>query len=161
MKVQQALARPLARKDNLIVRELPDETLVYDLDNNKAHCLNQTAARIWQHCDGQTSISELAAHLTPDGVATAAHEQVVWLALKQLTKDHLLATAIAPPAALSGLNRRQMIRTLGLTAAIALPVVTTILAPTPAQAVTCLPTGASCTDGAQCCNHICTGGTCA
>jgi len=35
---------PKARQDKLIVRELPNETLLYDHVSAKAHCLNQTAA---------------------------------------------------------------------------------------------------------------------
>ena len=39
---------PRARTSELIVKELPDETLVYDLANDKAHCLNHTAALVWK-----------------------------------------------------------------------------------------------------------------
>jgi len=51
---------PAARQEGLLVRELNDETLVYDLFNigHKAHCLNSTAALIWKYCDGQTSESD-------------------------------------------------------------------------------------------------------
>jgi hypothetical protein len=35
------LHTPTARKDQLIVKELDDETLVYDLERDEAHCLNQ------------------------------------------------------------------------------------------------------------------------
>lgn len=52
--------KPIARKDGLVVQEMPDELLVYDLDTNKAHCLNQTAAIIWKNCDGETSVTEIA-----------------------------------------------------------------------------------------------------
>ena len=45
----------LARHDELVVQELPDEVLVYDLRKHKAHCLNQTAAFVWNHCNGQAS----------------------------------------------------------------------------------------------------------
>ena len=38
---------PKARQEQLTVRELPDETVVYDLARHKAHCLNPTAALIW------------------------------------------------------------------------------------------------------------------
>ena len=51
---------PAARQAGLVVRELPGETLVYDLENNKAHCLNGTAALVWRRCDGQTTVAELA-----------------------------------------------------------------------------------------------------
>ncbi len=41
---------PRARQDELVVKELPDETLAYDLKRHKAHCLTRTAAQEWQHC---------------------------------------------------------------------------------------------------------------
>ena len=44
---------PVARKQGLVVQEMPDEVLIYDLDTNKAHCLNQTAAFVWKSCDGK------------------------------------------------------------------------------------------------------------
>ncbi|MBA3352846.1 MAG: PqqD family protein, partial [Blastocatellia bacterium] len=52
---------PIARKNGLVVQEVPDEVLVYDLETNKAHCLNQSAAMIWRSCDGKNSVSEIAA----------------------------------------------------------------------------------------------------
>ena len=56
MKQQpKAETNPLARREGLVIRELADEVLVYDLDRDRAHCLNQTAAFIWQCCDGRTS----------------------------------------------------------------------------------------------------------
>ena len=51
---------PKARQDKLIVRELPNETLLYDHVSAKAHCLNQTAGLVRKHCDGQTTVGELA-----------------------------------------------------------------------------------------------------
>jgi len=39
---------PLARKDQLIVKEVDDEVLVYDLKTDQAHCLNKTAALVWK-----------------------------------------------------------------------------------------------------------------
>ncbi len=47
---------PIARKEGLVIQEMPEEVLVYDLDTNKAHCLNQTAAFVWKSCDGKNSI---------------------------------------------------------------------------------------------------------
>ena len=48
METTRALM-PRARQDELVVEELPDETLVYDLKRHKARCLNRTAALVWQH----------------------------------------------------------------------------------------------------------------
>src|SRR5207248_2525045 len=36
--------RPSARQDRLVVQELSDEVLVYDLDRHRAHCLNRAAS---------------------------------------------------------------------------------------------------------------------
>jgi hypothetical protein len=46
-----------------VIQELPDETLVYDLQRNRAHCLNRTAALVWRHCDGQATVADLARSL--------------------------------------------------------------------------------------------------
>jgi hypothetical protein len=51
---------PKARTDKLSVRQLVEETVIYDLESHKAHSLNAAAAFVWRHCDGLTSIAELA-----------------------------------------------------------------------------------------------------
>ena len=52
---------PKYRRDNLIVKELVDEALVYDLKNNRAFCLNKPSAVVWSLCDGNNSVTEIAA----------------------------------------------------------------------------------------------------
>ena len=51
---------PEARREDIVVQELPDETLVYDLKRHKALCLNRAAGLVWKHCDGRTSVAEMA-----------------------------------------------------------------------------------------------------
>jgi hypothetical protein len=93
---------------------------------------------------------------------TVVDEKLVWYAVDQFSKDNLLEKAVAPPAFIvAGMNRRQMVRTLGLAAVVAVPLVTSIVAPTPAQAATCRPPGAACTTSIQCCSGLCSAGTCA
>ena len=147
---------PSARKDGLIVQNLPDETLVYDLERDRAHCLNPTAAFVWRHCDGRSNAGEIARALK-DKTKQPVDEKLVWLAIDQLGRNHLLKETPAPPPQFAGLNRREVMRALGLTAAVAIPVVASIVAPFPAQAATCLGSGASCTSPAQCCSSICAG----
>ena len=132
MKQASKQRKPLARKEGLVIQELPDEVLVYDLDRDRAHCLNETAAFVWQHCDGRTSANEIARALGKK-VNTAVDEKVVLFALDQLGRNHLMATPSVPPQLLAGLNRREMVRALGIAAAVAVPVVASIVAPTPAQ----------------------------
>ena len=148
---------PRARREGLVIQELPDEVLVYDRERDKAHCLNQTAALVWGYCDGKTTVPTMARQLEHDLKTEAVDEKIVWYALNQLSKDHLLADDFIAPAMLSGMSRRQMVRVMGVAAVIALPLVTSIIAPTPAQAATCLATGAACSGGAQCCSGSCPG----
>ena len=126
-------ALPLARKASLVVKDVDDETLVYDLETDQAHCLNDTAARVWKSCDGQTSVTEIALNLRAHEDAPV-EENVVWLALDQLEKFKLLEKPLNKPATfLPGMSRRQAVRALGV-AAISLPLITSIVAPTGALA---------------------------
>ena len=117
---------PQRREEDLLVRSLSDETLVYDLKRDQAHCLNSTAAAVWQRCDGRTSVAQLAAMLSRE-CNILADEHVVWLALRQLQKARLLQTRVHPPSNLPRRSRRELIRVLGVAAAV--PAVMTILAP--------------------------------
>lgn len=160
MKDSKRQEAPKARKEGLVIRELAEEVLIYDTLTEKAHCLNKTAALVWKYSDGLSSISQIAHSLSLE-LDAPVDEQLVWFALEQLSKDQLLAEPIEMPQLMHGMTRRQLVRTLGLAAVIAVPVVTSIVAPTAAQAATCLPPGAACTSSAQCCNGLCSGGTCA
>jgi len=160
---------PRAREEELVVREVEDETLVYDLKRHKAHSLNPTAARVWRYCDGNTTIAEMARRLRAE-LDTPVDEQVVRLALQRLDGAHLLQERLIPAGGAEQISRRSVARRLGMAAGltILLPVVTSIVAPTPALAATCLadvPGGACCPPGsilnqpcggAACPHHVCT-----
>jgi hypothetical protein len=150
MKEKASNSKPLARSEGLIIKELPDEVLVYDLERDRAHCLNQTAAYVWQNSNGKNSAAEIAGALGAK-LDCAVDENLVWLALDQLGRKHLMELQPPPPLAMTGMNRRAMVRALGLAAMVAVPVVTSIVAPTPAQAGTCVALGGACADTAQCC----------
>jgi len=154
--------KPQVRLDGLIVRELDNEILIYDTETNKAHCLNETAALVWKECDGQSTAAEITRRLS-QRLGTKIDERVVWFALKQFSRDRLLAEKVTMPAALisAGLNRREMVRVLGLAAVVAVPLVTSIVAPTAVQAATCLPPGGGCSTSAQCCSGLCSNNVCA
>jgi hypothetical protein len=151
--------KPCVRADGLVVQALPDEVLVYDLERHKAHCLNHTAAQVWKHCDGQTSVAEMVCKLEQE-MKTPVPEDVVWLALQQLGKARLLAEKIDAPETGKRISRREVIRRLGWGAAVALPLVTSIVAPTAVEAASCLSTGSACTSSAQCCSGVCAGIIC-
>lgn len=137
---------PKARKHQLIVKELSDETLVYDLDTNKAHCLNDTAGRVWKNCDGRNSVAEIRATLSNE-TGVAIDEGVVWLALDQLEEFKLLDQAPTAQGVFAGMSRRQLMRNMGI-AAVTLPMIVSIVAPTFAQAVS--PCGQPCSNPSNC-----------
>jgi hypothetical protein len=144
---------PQARRDGLVIQDLPNEVLVYDTERHTAHCLNRTAAAVWQQCDGRTSVGELTRRLSREGVGPGA-EQAVWTALEQLEQAHLLVERIHAPEPGGRFSRREALRMLGV-AAVTVPLVTTISAPAAAANGTCVANGFACSNNAQCCSLCC------
>ncbi len=124
---------PVARKEGLVVQETAEEVLVYDLNSNKAHCLNQTAAFVWKSCTGDNSISEIT-KLFEKEIGSAVQEDLIWLAIDQLNEKNLLAANLASKFA--GRSRREAIKKIGLATVVALPIVASLTAPTSALAST-------------------------
>ncbi len=142
---------PEARQSQLVVRELEGEVLVYDLERDTALCLNQTAATVWKYCDGERTVDEIAVCVGA-ALGFEADQQVVWYALDQLSKDHLLEESAVPVENGSGLTRRQLLKRVGVMAA-AVPVVTAITAPTAWAVNSCVQSGQPCMQGQICCSN--------
>ncbi len=147
---------PIARKEGLVVQEMPDEVLVYDLETNKAHCLNQTAASVWKSCDGVSSIGEIKTKLETE-FKTTIPEDFVLLALEQLSKDKLLEKEIETK--ISGMSRREVIKKIGFASMVALPVVAMLSFPQSALAVVC-PASQQGKQGGCAVGELCCSGTC-
>ncbi len=153
--------RPRARFEELVTKQLEGgETVVYDRTRDRVHCVNRTAALVWQHCDGTRSVADLA-RILHDEVGLPEDEAIVDLALAELRKAKLLE---AEPEGVftAPLTRRQAVQRLSYGAVIGalLPVVASIVAPRPAAAASCLPNGARCTDDNDCCSGFCTSFLC-
>jgi hypothetical protein len=146
--VKSTARLPIARTRALVIRELDDETLVYDTERDKAHCLNRTAALVWDQCDGKTTAREAAASLRSE-FTVSVDEDIVWLAVKQLERFHLIEPGSKSPS----VSRRDLVLKYA-PAALALPVIMSISAPTPAQGGSCAPTGGSCVT-LRCCVGFC------
>lgn len=167
---EKNLIMPKSRVEGLVIQELEDETLVYDLTNHRAHCLNSSIARIWRSCDGRTSIEEIARTVEAE-FQEAPGEPIVLFAVDQLGKARLLENRIDRKLAV-GMSRRSAIRKLGVAAAIALPLITSIVAPEAAMAASCTgsPINANAcnvNNNGRCCNRpnnggigTCTNGSC-
>ena len=136
-----------------MVRELADETLVYDLEGHRAHCLNRTAALVWKLCDGENTVSRIAEKMG-ERLSARVPGEVVRLALDQLADRGLLTPCDVRPPEANSVSRRAMMRRLGLAAAVALPLVTSIISPTPVMAQSpCTET--SCPPGTTCQAGVC------
>ena len=92
---------PKAKTAHLIVREIDDETLVYDMGRHAATCLNEFAAKVWR---GTT-----VRRPWPTSSTQGEDERAVWLALHRLNGSNYsrkkspcrLTCAPARPAARS------------------------------------------------------------
>jgi hypothetical protein len=127
---------PTRRERGLVATEVLGEVLVYDLERHRAHCLNAAATVVFRHCDGTRSVAQLATALARELGGEAATDRV-WLALEALDRAHLLLHAGDRSPRAGRLSRRELVRRLGVAAA--LPIVTSVLAPTPAEAAaTCV-----------------------
>lgn len=127
------MKNPKARDEDLVVQELAEEILVYDLTTNEAHCLNKSAALVWKYCDGKTSVTDIA-KLLEKSFGDPVEDDFVRLAINSLTEKNLLneQSHFDLP------NRRELLRKIGRASVIALPVVASLVAPPAAMAGNCV-----------------------
>jgi hypothetical protein len=152
---------PVARIENIVVQNLDKELLIYDLTTHQAYCLNETSALIYQLCDGNNSIEEINRQLSKK-LNSSVTDDLIWLALDQLKKDNLLADSNEIEINFNGLSRREAIRKVGLATMIAMPTISSLMAPTAAMAQSagsCNSIGQACT-GAQSVGSCCSGSFC-
>ena len=146
---------PKARKEDLIVKELSDEVLIYDLKCHKAHHLDPVMAFIWKHCDEHTTVTELAKQMQ-QRLGKTFDADLLWIALRRLDRASLLQKPI-PQAPKVNSSRREMTRKIALLGGLA---VVSILAPTAASAASCVPSGGPCAlvNPGACCSLTCING---
>jgi hypothetical protein len=152
--VMPSTLKPLARAEDLIIQEVEDEVLVYDLRIARAHCLSASAALVWKACDGGVGADALADKLDLD-------EEVVLRALAELEEKDLLD--YGPVTVMNGNGNGSTRREFGFRVAklgalgAAAPMIYSVAIATPMAAATptpaqCLFYSAQSCDG---CKHIC------
>jgi len=160
-----SIERPRARRGGLVVRDLGDEVVVYELESHRGHCLNRTAALVWRACDGRRPTAAIAAHVGRE-LGVSADEDFVRYTLRRLGHAGLLDSPVEERT----LTRREVARRIGQAAL--LPVVVSLLAPRPSEAATCPCTspavcdcagqanGTSCWNGIDCVSWLCCNNVC-
>ena len=169
METTRALM-PRARQDELVVEELQDETLVYDLERHKARCLNRTAALVWR-CIAMVKRAwprwPRCSRSNWPSRPTRPWCGWRWIAW---SGAHLLTEPVTLPADRAQYSRRQMLRTLRRAAGISLllPVIESIVAPLAVAQGSCVTSLALCgTFPPNCmrrapliCGKLCCNGSC-
>ena len=128
------------RFDGLEIERASDEILALKPGAAQAYALNQTAAIVFDLCDGGHSKSEMASAIQ-HRTGLPADERVVDLALDGLVDAGLVALDASAPR--PGITRRALMRRLSLSAATMalLPVIQPIVAKPSAAASSPHPTG--------------------
>ncbi len=123
---------PQARSEQLVIRQLADETIVYDTRVHSAACLNELAQKVWALCDGNRDLDDIV------DACDGANAAIVSQALSKLSKADLLEV---PFEAASGTSRRGMMGQMagaGLAAAVTVMTVPTAVMNRPGFTGGCL-----------------------
>lgn len=148
--------KPISRKTNIVVQDLENEVLIYDLEINKAFCLNKTSALVYEFADGTKTVGEISNEMSVK-LKIRVSEDLVWMALEGLKKDNLLANADELTDHFGGLTRREVVKRVGFASVVMLPLISTVIAPNAVMAQSgCAGNGLSCTFASytqsNCCN---------
>lgn len=145
--------QPMAKAAGLMVTEMDEDTLVYNLDNYRAVSLNQTAESIRKLCDGTRDVHAIASFV---GVSEAVTAKVH----RDLDRNGLLEPGFD---SITLLGRRKFLSSVAkgsAAAAAAVPIVLATTLPAAAQAASCLPKNTPCSFNSQCCSGDCKNGKC-
>lgn len=110
------------RSNGLIVTEAGDDLIVYDEEGSQIHTLNSLATSIWRQIDKADSIDDLAEKLglSPDTVSTA---------IASLQNANLLTGRSGNHLPSPGMTRRRLMRGIGASGAVTLPIIVSVSAP--------------------------------
>lgn len=130
---------PTARTADIIEQKVDGDLLIYDLRVNKAYILNDTLEKVFNACNGVTSLAELCGrhNYIPE---------LVYLALDELRKNDLIETDESYVSPLAGINRREVVKRIGISSLAALPLISSLTAPPAVAAASsvCTPNAPGC-----------------
>jgi hypothetical protein len=128
---------PRARRNGIVVQEVAGETLVYDLDRHRAHCLAPVLAEVWRRCNGRRSPGQIA-RVVERRTGQPMDEQALAVALRRLARAKLLEDAPGRIAPAPG--RRELLKKAAAVAGLSL---VSVVAPRASEAASCV-TSAGC-----------------
>ncbi|HKD06811.1 MAG TPA: PqqD family protein [Bryobacteraceae bacterium] len=99
---------PKARSGALVVHQIGNEVIVYDVPSQQMHKLSPAASVVWQHCDGHRSIGDLTS-IAQQELGGACNEELVWSCLTQLKKLNLMRETGPRPQGAGRVSRRELI----------------------------------------------------
>ncbi len=83
--------KPIARKENLKVKQDTGELFIEDILNAKFIHLNPTSAYVWEKCDGKHEPMQIAQEMGRElGRTVTVSEKLVAMALNKLSEEKLV-----------------------------------------------------------------------
>ncbi len=113
--------KPKARNNKILIQEIENEVLIYDLTNNKVFNLNKTAALVWRNCNGTNSVEIISEN-------TNFPVNLILLTIDELQKYNLFEEEFVTNLPTDKSNRRKLLMQFAATA-FALPAIITLVAP--------------------------------
>ena len=121
---------PAAVAKNLVVQELENETLIYNLTTHQAFMLNETSSIIFNACGSEQTFADLKTKYKYT-------DELIYLALDELERENLIVDYKG--GYFGDVSRREAIKRVGLGTMIALPVIAGLVAPRAVNAVSSPP----------------------
>ena len=81
--------RPIARKEDLVIKKDTGQLYIEDVVNRKYIFLNPTSAYVWERCDGRKDETAIAREMTEE-LGVEVSESVVSQIMNKLFAEHLL-----------------------------------------------------------------------
>ncbi len=77
-------AQPPTPNSDVSLQRVGQEAILHDRRNGRAHVINESAARIWDLCDGRATLDEIVAAFAAsyDVPASVVQEDVVYILTK-------------------------------------------------------------------------------
>ncbi len=116
------------KSSNINITRLPEELLVFDLEYKEVHCLNDDAGLVFDACDGESTIDEVSSKLKADRGRDDADTYVLG-ALAAFESKGLLEVESKKT------GRREFLARSGIGASAAALMITSVILPEPAQAL--------------------------